>query len=56
MIHAIKTRQSAGAVMTEALNSYCKAWGLPADLSARRTSINSARESDQASESVEAAA
>jgi hypothetical protein len=42
MIHSIKTRQSAGAIVSEAIGRYCRDWGLPADLTARRQSTDSA--------------
>jgi hypothetical protein len=44
MIHSIKMRMSAGAVMTEAISHYCKSWGLPANLDGRRQSPGSARD------------
>jgi hypothetical protein len=56
MIHSIKTRQSAGAIVSEAIGRYCRDWGLPADLSGRRQSEGSVKPDDQASESEAVAA
>jgi hypothetical protein len=56
MIHSIKTRQCAGAIVSEAIGRYCRDWGLPADLSGRRQSEGSASPAVEAKDSVAEAA
>ena len=56
MIHSIKTRQCAGAIVSEAIGRYCRDWGLPADLSGRRQSEGSATLAAEAKDSVAEAA
>jgi hypothetical protein len=56
MIHSIKTRQSAGTIVSEAIGRYCRDWGLPADLSGRRQSEGSATLAAEAKDSVAEAA